>query len=88
MTTKQPHPTKKGPGRRHKQGYPHGSVPKPAKFGGWAGPRTNAERNIERQQAREVGARQLRKARKAARIAQRPATPVIDAINSTSLEAA
>jgi hypothetical protein len=31
MDNRNPHPTKKGPGRKHGQGVPHGRAPEPGK---------------------------------------------------------
>lgn len=55
------HPTKKGPGRRHGQGVPHGRAPEALK-GAASGfeVRGNNARNSERQLKRQLGARQLR----------------------------
>jgi hypothetical protein len=49
------HPTKKGPGRRHKEGQPHGSARKATKGAG-AGfvQHTNPKRNAERKLAQQA----------------------------------
>jgi len=67
LINRNPHPTKKGPGRRHKQGQKHGRKP-PALTGTWVGQHTNAQRAQERKLQRELGsARQMRKAKQLAR---------------------
>lgn len=68
LLARNPHPTKKGPGRRHGQGVPHGFVEKPL-TGAWAGPRTNEARHAERALVKELGKRQARIAVKAKRAA-------------------
>lgn len=64
MNMRMPHPTKRGPGRRHKQGQPHGSKPIEAK-GAPAGfvRHTNPEKNKRRKTIKMVGGiRQFNKA--------------------------
>jgi len=62
-----PHPTKKGPGRRHEQGEPHGRRPDPPKGGDWLGQHTNGAASAEKKLKRTVGARQARIAKRARR---------------------
>lgn len=50
------HPTKSGPGRRHKDGEKHGVTP-PPQTGAWLGQRTNPARNQKRRMMRGVGGR-------------------------------
>lgn len=65
------HPTKKGPGRRHKSGQKHGAAPVPQVGGEWLGQHTNAAANARRAVKAEIGARQYRKQRKALAAAAR-----------------
>jgi hypothetical protein len=62
---REPHPTKKGPGRRHKSGQKHGAAPVTPKGGKFLGQRVNAATNARRSVKAEIGARQYRKQRKA-----------------------
>ena len=76
MSMREPHPTKRGPGRRHKSGQEHGAAPVPAvPVGGplWLGHRVNAAANARRSVKAEIGARQYRKRRKALARAARSA---------------
>jgi len=61
------HPTKRGPGRRHGQGEPHGRRPSPPKGGDWIGQYTNGAAAAEKLLKRTVGARQARIMTKARR---------------------
>lgn len=73
---REPHSTKKGPGRRHKSGHKHGRAPAPQKGGAWLGQHTNPAGNARRAVKAEIGARQYRKQRKAlARMATGDLTP-------------
>ena len=61
-----PHSTKRGPGRRHKDGQPHGTAPQQPK-GAPEGfvQHTNPKRNAERKLVKSVGHRQVRKMNRA-----------------------
>lgn len=64
-----PHPTKKGPGRLHKDGCPHGGV-QPARKGaplGFVQRRASAAKKLRRAQIAIFGRRQTIKAEKAER---------------------
>lgn len=63
------HPTKKGSGRRHKDGAKHGAAAKPPK-GAWAGPHTNPEKNARRAAIKAAGGiRQFKRHRASVRAA-------------------
>lgn len=64
------HPTKKGPGRRHKQGQDHGAAARPT-GGHFLGQHTNPAANARRAVKATIGARQYRKQRKALALAAR-----------------
>lgn len=64
--------TKKGPGRLHCNGAKKAPKPKAA-AGSWLGQHTNEKANIRRAVKAQIGARQYRKARKAAAAAARAA---------------
>lgn len=62
------HPTKSGPGRRHKDGQAHGATLPPQAGGAWLGQRTNPERAQQRRLSQSLGgARQCRRQLKALR---------------------
>lgn len=67
-----PHPTKKGPGRFHKQGMAHPSAPV-AQHGAPRGfvLHVNKKRNTQRAMVAEIGARQFKRAAKHIRREQR-----------------
>lgn len=67
---KNPHPTKRGPGRKHGQRVKHGTKPTPP-TGNWLGQHTNPKANARRALKCEIGARQYRKQRKALAAAAR-----------------
>lgn len=60
--------TKKGPGRIHVQGVKKAPKPKPV-GGAWLGQHANVSANARRAVKAEIGARQYRKQRKAAKAA-------------------
>ena len=69
-----PHPTKKGPSRRHGQGVKHPAAAKPAKGGDWLGQRkASAEKLLRRANVKALGRRQAIKAAKAQRREALPA---------------
>lgn len=75
-----PHPTKKGPGRRHGQGVKHPAAAKPTKGGDWLGQRTaSAAKLLLRANVKALGRRQAIKAMKAERRQALPAGLVADA---------
>ena len=74
------HPTKKGPGRRHGQNVSHPAPPKPAKGGDWFGQRTaSAAKKLRRANVKALGRRQAIKAIKAERREALPAGLVAEA---------
>ena len=58
------HPTKAGPGRKHGNRVKHGKPPTQA-GGEWAGLHTNPKRNAERKLVKAIGIRQVKKQRRA-----------------------
>jgi hypothetical protein len=69
-----PHPTKKGPGRRHGQGVKRPAAAKPANGGDWLGQRkASAEKLLRRANVKALGRRQSIKAAKAQRREALPA---------------
>lgn len=64
---RKPHSTKKGPGRRHKDGQPHGAAPIPAK-GKFAGQHKNPAKRERRALIAAVGRRQALRRIKAERL--------------------
>lgn len=75
---RKPHSTKKGPGRRHKDGQPHGAAPIPAK-GEFAGQHTNPAKRERRALIALMGRRQLLKALKRERRVQAAAAAMPEA---------